>query len=582
MRYEELKDLVKYYCRLYYDKNDPEVTDEEFDTLYDKLQAVEKAQGWAASDSPTLTTGSNPGKIRHPYKLYSMKKVYNQEEVDQSFTVKTPKIDGTNLTLIYTNSKLILGLTRGDGEFGDSVTHLLPTIAGIPQDIRHNGGGTIVVTGECVTDNEVENFRNYVSGALGLKDSEECASRNLRFIAHDFLNLGADYTIRLKLLQNLGFNTVLQEDFCSKYPQDGVVYRLDSYKESMKLGYTSKYPRFAVALKPRGKLTAETTLQDVVWVVGRTGTVNPVGIVEPVILDDATITRVTLHNLEFIESHKLGLGDTIEIERAGGVIPKFNRVITSSLHNLKIGKRHAEEAIGGPCHRVGPKLYCDFDSPQSTVKLLEHFVKTLGIKGLGPKSITKLDLKHPAELYQSQNWDSLGKNGTKVVEEIERSKTKPYSTVLAALGIPGVGKSLAKTIVQYIPTFQHMRDVETLQIAGVGPKISDNILAWLEVNEGWVEKLPLQLSEDQSIESVLDTHGLRKVCITGKLDMTKNQASEHLAPFGFEVTTTVTKDCYALITDGRTDSQKYEKAIKYNVNVIDYWSNRNKILKGEF
>ena len=582
MNYKELKEKVIYHCKLYYDDSTPEITDIEFDNLYDLLNNTEKAQGWADSDSPTFNVGGSAGKVTHTYPLYSLKKVYDIEEVDPEFKIKTPKLDGTNLTITYRKNKVHVALTRGDGEMGEDVTHLVKYIEGIPQVINYIESSIVVITGECVTDNEVENFRNYVSGAIGLKDPEEFKDRNIRFIAHNWLNMNATYTARMKLLKAFGFNTVMEEDFCSEYPQDGIVYRVDSYNKEIELGHTSKYPRYSVALKARGVLTATSTLQDVIWVVGRTGTVNPVGIIEPVVIDDATITRITLHNLEFIEKHDLGLGDVIELERAGGIIPKFNRVIQSSEHNTKIKKRHAEQAIGGACKRVGPRLYCVDASQHGTVKLLEHFIKTLGIKGLGPQSVTKLDLSHPVDLYQEQVWDSLGKNGIKIIEEIERSKTKPYSLVLAALGIPGVGKSMARNIVQHIPTFHKLRDIETMQITGIGPKISENILAWLEINEGWVDRLPLQLTENQSVESLTDTKGLKKICVTGKLNMTKNELAEELKKYGVQVTTTVTKDCYALITDGRKDSVKYKKAEQYGIKIIDYWGNYRKILNGEF
>lgn len=577
MTYEELKTLVAHHCYLYYDVNNPELTDSEFDKLYDKLVEIETNQGWSDSDSPTIKVGGSKGKIKHPYKLYSLRKVYDESEIEDEFLVETPKIDGANLTLIYSKGKLELALTRGNGEFGENVTHLISGIAGIPQSINNH---TFVVNGECVTDNSVENFRNYVSGALGLLDLEEFKTRKIRFIAHELLGVQMNYTSKIKILQSSGFHTVFDEELCSKYPQDGLVYRIDDWKTCERFGYTSKYPRFAVALKEKESLTAITTLQDVVWVVGRTGTVNPTGIVEPVELDGATVSRVTLHNIEFIENHDLGLGDLIQIERAGGVIPKFNRVIQHSKHNLKIKQRHAEETIGYGLRRVGPKLFVTDASQHSTSKLLEHFIKTLEIKGLGPASVSKMKLTHPADIYGKLDWSILGANGEKVQIEVERSKNKPYETVLAALGIPGVGKSVAKLIVQHLPTFDRLREIEMVQIRGIGPKTVENLLSWLDINEEWVLELPLKLSHDQSIDFESNSDEVRKICITGKLDMTRNDLAEILTAKGFTVTTTVTKDCYALISAGDTSSSKYNKAISLGIKIVDYWENRNNILNG--
>ena len=386
----------------------------------------------------------------------------------------------------------------------------------------------------------------------------------------------------MKVLANAGFHTVF-DDICSNYPQDGIVFRIDDWETCERLGHTSKYPRFAIALKERNSLVATTTLKDVLWSVGRTGAVNPTGLVEPVVLDGATVSRVTLHNMEYIKNQDLGLGDLIELERAGGVIPKFNRVVQHSTHGLKIEQRHAEAAIGHALRRVGPRLYCVDESQHDTVKLLEYFIKTLDIKGLGPASVTKMQLKHPADLYQPHDWSKLGANGIKVREEVERSKTKPYEVVLASLGAPGVGKSLAKKIVRHIPSFNRLREIETVHITGIGPKRIEQILAWLDTNEEWVEKLPLQLEQNLSIDSVVnDSHGIRKICITGKLDMSRSELASHLERKGFSVTSTVTKDCYALISGGDTSSSKYNKASAQNTTIIDYWENQKEVMQGTF
>ena len=243
--------------------------------------------------------------------------------------------------------------------------------------------------------------------------------------------------------------------------------------------------------------------------------VNPVGIVDPVVIDGATIGRVTLHNIGFIEEHKLGLGATIEIERSGGVIPKFNRVLNHFNTSTRIEQRHAEEAVGYALRRVGPRLYCSDASQHDSVKGLEYFIRILEIKGLGPKSITKLRLNHPTDLYRSQEWQTLGVNGDKILAEIERSKSKPYNQVLASLGIPGVGRGTARRIVAHIPQFNRLREIELAPITGIGPKTIESILAWLDVNEEWVTTLPLQLTQDQSVEAVLQPHSQKKVCVTG-------------------------------------------------------------------
>ena len=577
MNYEQLKNSVKKHCNLYYDLSSPEISDSEFDKLYEQLEQVEAAQAWRAPDSPTLLVGGKAGKIKHPYKLYSLDKVYEEKDLNPRFKVKTPKLDGTSLTLIYLRGELHLALTRGNGEYGDNVVALAQHIANVPTRIV-SSAEQVVIVGECVTDLEVTNHRNYTSGALSLKSESEFKERGILFIAHDYLGVEYDYLMRMKLAHNMGFNTVLDK-IAEKFLTDGVVYRLDSYAESQKLGYTSKHPKFAMALKVRGENTATTTLQGVEWAIGRTGTVNPTGIIDPVILDDATITRVTLHNIEIIESHNLGLGDTITIERAGGVIPKFINVVQHSKHNIKIHKDHAEKAVAQELTRLGPKLMVKDTHNANSDKSIEHFVKIMGIKGLGPASVKKLKLNHISDIYKVEDWDVLGANGTKVKEEVRRSTYQPYETVLAALGIKGVGKTASKKIVAVLPSFSVLRDISRVEIKSIGPATQDSVISWLDKNEEWVYSLPLLLEQDVSVTEII---GTKKVCITGKLDMTRNQLAEHLTKLEYQVTTTVTSDCYALINGGDSSSSKYKTAVKRNIRIVDYWDNKKNVLSGDF
>ena len=579
MIYKELKTLIQTHSTLYYDDYAPEITDAEFDQLYDKLVAMESAQGWRDHDSPTFRVGGKAGKVTHPYTLYSLRKVYDINEVDTFMDVRLPKIDGTNLSLIYTNGRLSTALTRGNGERGEDVTHLVEGITNIPTRIDTHLD-EVVINGECVTNNEVDNFRNYVSGALGLKSAVEFEERNIIFIAHDWLGVHFGYKARMEIVKNMGFFTVMEDDAWT-YPMDGVVYRADSYAKCLRLGYTSKFPKFAVALKERETETAITTLQDVLWVVGRTGTVNPVAIIDPVVLEDATISRVTLHNLGIIEEHNLGLGDMIQIERAGGVIPKFLRVIEHSKHGIKITKNHAETTIGMDTKLDGPRLMVADKGNINSSKVLEHFIKTLDIKGLGPASVKKMGLTHPVDLFEDQNWNLLGVNGTKVQAEIERTKTKPYDLVLASFGMSGVGKRASKLILSKIPAFRNLRDIETVDIKGIGPSTIESVLSWLDENEEWVLTLPLQLEQNVTVEEVVGTPA-RKICITGKMDMTRNQLGDILEKLGFKVTNTITKDCYALITGGDTSSSKYKKANTLGISIIDYWSSKKNVLSGDF
>ncbi len=565
MDYQSLKKIVLYHDKLYYDLGKPVLEDSEYDGLFDQLVEVEKLQGWKDPDSPTVRITAATGKVKHPHRLYSLKKVYEQSDVDPTFSIKLPKLDGVNLSVTYTNGSINTMLTRGDGEYGESVVHLSRIIKGIPVKVVDD----FTYVGEVVTDNhDVENFRNYVAGALGLKSAKEAESRNLRFIVHDVLGCDLDYLDRMTLARKNGFDTVDEGDY-SMYPQDGIVFRNKSYAVEQDLGYTSKYPRFAVALKKKEHFSAVTYLKDIQWAVGRSGVVTPVGIVEPVILDSATVSRVILHNIDFVEQNGLRRGDMVLIERR--ITPQFVKVVEhSSYEPFTIAD--AKAALNMDVYRKGPKLYVDEDNG---FRLVEYFVKTLGIKGLGEASIKKLDIQHPSELFGRTDWDVLGKNGQKIHEEINRPKD--YATVLASLGIPNVGKSTARLIVDHIPKFENLRDIASVNIKGIGPTTVESILAWIDVNEDWVLELPYSL-EEQAQQSV-SLSEVKKIAISGKLDMTKKELASHLTRHGFVLSDTVTKDCYALISSGE-ESTKTKQAEKYGIPVYNYWNNRASILKG--
>lgn len=567
MDYKSLKSIVIHHDKLYYDLGKPVLSDSEYDGLYDQLVEMERLQGWKDPDSPTVRISSLGGKIKHPHQLYSLKKVYSEDEVDAEFSVLTPKLDGVNLSATYESGALRTLLTRGDGEYGENVIHLSKVIKGVPATVKQNA----TFVGEVVTDNpDVENFRNYVAGALGLKSAKEAQERNLRFIVHDVLGVEADYLDRMALAKKAGFKTVL-DDAYTQYPQDGKVYRVSSYAREQELGHTSKHPRFAVALKQKEHYSAATNLKDIIWTVGRSGVVTPVGLVDPVVLDGATVSRVILHNLEFVLENNLRPGDSILIERR--ITPQFVRVLEHSNY-VPFSLADAERALGVPLERRGPKIYVGVENGQ---RLVEHYVKTLGIKGLGPSSIEKLEISHPSELYGDVPWSILGKNGDKIREEI--SRPKDYPTILASLGIPGVGKSTAQLICKHIPAFENLSRIGELQIHGIGPTTVENILSWLEVNADWVERLPYKLEAETSTSE--DKVEYRKVCVTGKLDMTKSELGAHLEKFGFELSDSLTKDCYALISSGE-ESTKTKQAQKYGIPVINYWNNRAIVLKGMF
>lgn len=266
------------------------------------------------------------GDLAHLRPMYSLQKYYVGEGNPplSGNLIKTPKCDGAAVSLLYDGGLLVRALTRGDGEKGKDVTDKLKLITenAIPDD------RCLQITGEVVVTKAVQNARNYASGALSLKNIEEFKDRvkeaELVFVPYGIELAEGQYTTKysqdMQILHQWGFVTVQQIAFFEDVPLDGYVYRLDSNNEYYSLGFTSHHPRGAYAEKTRD-IPVETTLLDVIWQTGKTGKVTPIAILEPIVIDDATITRATLNNYAFIEALNLEIGCRVKVIRAGKIIP---------------------------------------------------------------------------------------------------------------------------------------------------------------------------------------------------------------------------------------------------------------------
>lgn len=305
-----MKQFLDYACQKYYAGN-PIISDGEFDAL-------------AAEYSYTNVGAATRHGVPHTFPMYSLNKCYvGEKPIDLGGeTVESPKIDGAAVSLLYVHGKFVLGLTRGDGKRGQDITNNIRHL--VPAFIAR--AGLIQITGEVAAPKSIPNARNYAAGALNLKDPEEVRTRDLKFIAYG-LNDSAhpSYEEDMKWLTLQGFDTVLVSDW-SDYPQDGRVFRLNSNRAFTDVGFTASHPRGAYALKERSEGVI-TTLEDVVWQVGRSGAVSPVAILTPVLVGDATVSRATLHNQKYIEELGLEIGCQVEIIRSGEIIPRVVRKV---------------------------------------------------------------------------------------------------------------------------------------------------------------------------------------------------------------------------------------------------------------
>ena len=310
---ENIKEVLQKAATDYYNGN-PTMSDEQFDKL---------AQ-YAEYDEVGFTSRDN--RIPHAFQMYSLQKIFSNELDKQPFgnykgaTIVSPKLDGAAVSLLYVEGQLHKALTRGDGKRGLDITDNVKSL--VPNSLGEFKGFLIQITGEVVAPKTIKNARNYAAGALNLKDVEEFNSRDLRFIAYGVQESWNEcWSIDMSYLESFGFDTVLSNDWTA-YPDDGLVFRIDDYKDFDALGYTSKHPRGAYALKQRNEGVI-TKLVNVVWNVGKSGVVAPVAILEPIDIDGATVSRATLHNMRYIEDLNLEIGCLVEVIRSGEIIPRI-------------------------------------------------------------------------------------------------------------------------------------------------------------------------------------------------------------------------------------------------------------------
>lgn len=304
-----LEQFLKKASKAYYEGT-PIITDEEFDEL---SRIIDFNSIGYSSDF----------KWSHYEPMYSLQKVYRGERDPRiKGLVCTPKLDGAAISIRYSDTNLVMAITRGDGKKGINITDKVKLL--VPNKIGQ--AGEVQVTGEVVCPKDTPNARNLASGSLGLKDLEEFSRRPLTFIAYDVTpKIYDNWSDDMTRLRYEGFNTVLDSDW-EEFPQDGKVFRLNNNKEYESLGFTAHHPRGAYALKER-KEGVVTTLLDVVWKVGKSGVVSPIAILAPVNIDGALVSKATLHNISYIKALGLEIGCAVEVIRSGEIIPRVVRRI---------------------------------------------------------------------------------------------------------------------------------------------------------------------------------------------------------------------------------------------------------------
>jgi DNA ligase (NAD+) len=652
-RIERLREVIRRHNYLYHVLDAPEISDAEYDALLSELRELEQAHPeWVTADSPTQRVGGQVqeqfAKVEHPAPVLSLGNAFSADEVRAwherilrllpsgtplQFVVE-PKIDGLTVVLQYEAGQFVLGATRGNGEVGEDITLNLRTIRAlplrIPVDAPHLAAPSrLVVRGEAympladfdalnraqeqIGEKTFANPRNAAAGSLRQLDTSITAARPLRLFTYAIVvSEGIECPTQwevLHYLQRMGFpvnpDMALFEDieetidYCERwmekrdqltYEVDGVVIKVNDLQTQNLLGVVGKDPRGKIAFKFPAR-EATTRLLDVGINVGRTGTLNPFAILEPVELGGVRIERATLHNFEDIARKDIRIGDTVVIKRAGDVIPQVEKPIV----DLRTGNERVitipdrcpvcEERAIKPEGEVA--VYCVNPAcPAQLVQRIVHWASTMDIEGFGERlaeQFVEQGLLHDvADLYYLQRDDIMElpgfaeKSTDNLLAAIEASKNCSLSQLFAALGIRGIGYTVAQTLAQHFLSVDALAQApqETLQsIPGLGPVNSANIVAFFarERTRQLIDKLRLAgLKMEQEVSAApasLPLSGMIFV-ISGTLpSWTRQEAQEAIEQSGGRVTSSVSKNTTYLLL-GENPGSKLDRARELGVQAI--------------
>ena len=642
-RMNELVALLNRYATEYYTSDNPSVSDSEYDRLYRELVELETAYpDQVLADSPTHRVGGKVldgfEKYSHQYPLYSLQDAFSREELE-AFDARVRKevahptyicelkIDGLSISLTYEKGIFVVGATRGDGSIGENITENLKRVKDIPLILPEELD--ITVRGECYMprasfdqvnqarqengEPEFANPRNAAAGTLRQLDTAVVAKRNLA----TFLYQEASPSTRdsqekvLKHIEQLGFvvnpKRILAEnideiwDFIQEvgeerdklpYDIDGVVIKVNDLAGQEELGFTVKAPKWAVAYKFPAE-EKEAKLLSVDWTVGRTGVVTPTANLTPVQLAGTTVSRATLHNVDYIAEKDIRKDDTVIVYKAGDIIPAVLRVVES--------KRISEEKLDIPtnCPSCNSDLLHFEDevalrciNPRCPAQIMEgliHFASrdAMNITGLGPSIVEKLFaanlVKDVADIYRLKEEDFLllegvkEKSASKLYQAIQASKENSAEKLLFGLGIRHVGNKASQLLLQHFYSIENLAQADPEEVASIeslGGVIAKSLQTYF-VTEG-SEILLRELKEagvnltykGQTVVADAALSGLT-VVLTGKLERLKrSEAKSKLESLGAKVTGSVSKKT-DLVVAGADAGSKLQKAQELGIEVRD-------------
>jgi len=623
IEYDKEVDALRECSKAYY-SGEPIISDSEFDSRVIELRKVEEELGVPPSDViGSIIDDHKDGfaKERHGTLMYSMSDIFNKEEasswmdnVNANEYVIEPKYDGLSLDLRYEKGKLVVAITRGDGTHGDVVTNNAKTVHGIPHKISHRG--TIEIRGEIVMSkttlkelnserkingkNLLSNTRNAAVGALKSKSPITTASRRLEFYPWGLGSTKMRFKTQsqaLSWISTLGFKEPLfkavvktKEDVLSFYDKmtndrskldidiDGLAIKVNDLAQWDKLGVVDKYPKYSFAFKFPHKEYV-TKLKDVVFQIGKTGTVTPVAILEPVNIDGVTVSRATLHNREEIERLGIMIGDRIVIVRSGEVIPKIKRVVKESRTGNEI-------RINFPlsCPTCESDLENDTcinrNCPDIIKNKLLHFAsrERFNITGLGEAIIETLIANSLLDSYRSifelTEEDLVKVNigaPKKLLDNIALSKSVTLDRLIGAIGIPNVGKRAGKAIGdRFGLNFLSATVKDLSEIPGIGDVMARDFVRYMDENRDEVMSL---LSVINPIlpdsKAINDSFKNITVVITGTLALPRSEIIKYIEDRGGKVTSSISSKVTALLYNSENAGSKLDKAKKCGVTLVE-------------
>ena len=648
-RVQELRQLLQRASYAYYVLDNPIMEDAVYDQLYRELQELENQYPELITpDSPTQRVGEKPAtqfpSVRHNIPLYSLENAFNIDELkvwDQRWRRYSPntnsveyvcelKIDGSALALTYENGVLLRGATRGDGVTGEDITQNVRTIRSIPLRLQlENPPARVEVRGEAFLPLEVfqqinqersqngdapfANPRNAAAGTLRQLDPRIVDKRRLDFFAYtlhipgrDDASIARTQWEALELLQEMGFRVNPNRKLCPllqevaeyyeywdterlnlPYMTDGVVVKINALALQEQLGFTQKFPRWAVALKYAAQ-EAPTRVEQITVNVGRTGALTPMAIMRPVQLAGTTVSRATLHNSDRVAQLDIRVSDTVIVRKAGEIIPEVVRVLQelrpegTQPFQMPTYCPVCDQPVVRPVGEAVTRCV-NASCPAILKGALEHWVSrdALDINGMGEKLVHQVVDKgvvhSVADVYdltaeQLMKLERMGKKlAEKLVQAIASSKTKPWSRVLYGLGIRHVGSVNAQLLTQKFTTVEQLAEAKQADIEavyGIGPEIAQSVYEWFRIpaNQTLISRLKaagLQLAAEEEIQDPTgDNQPLsgKTFVITGTLPTLKrDEAKELIQKAGGKVTDSVSKNTDYLVV-GEEAGSKLAKA----------------------